>query len=208
MTLEVNGTVGRGSFRRDVSLSVGAGQVLGIVGPNGAGKSTILSTVAGLDRMVRGTITIDGEVLDGPGVFVHPEDRRAVMVFQDLRLFPTMTVLGNVAFGPRCHGAPRAEADERAMGALRSVGMESFASRSPASLSGGEKQRVALARAFVTSPRTLLLDEPFAAVDAESRPALREVLRSLLAASSARTLIVSHDPADLSDLAGAVHTLG
>lgn len=208
MSLEINGTVGRGSFRRDVSFSVAAGQVLGLAGPNGAGKSTILSTIAGLDRMVTGTITVDSEILDGPGVFVHPENRRAVVVFQDLRLFPAMNVLGNVAFGPRCHGAPRTEADDRAMTALRSVGMESFASRSPGSLSGGEQQRVALARAFVTNPRILLLDEPFAAVDAESRPALREVLRSLLAGSNAHTVIVSHDAADLSDLAGSVSFLG
>ena len=208
MTLVVEGTVGRGGFRRDVSFSVPAGQTLGLVGPNGAGKSTVLSTVAGLDRMVTGTVSVDGEVLDGPGAFVHPEDRRAVMVFQDLRLFPTMTVLGNVAFGPRCHGAPRAEAEERAIAALRSVGMESFASRPPGSLSGGEKQRVALARAFVTNPRILLLDEPFAAVDADSRPALREVLRSLLSGSSAHTVIVSHDEADIEGLAVSLTPLG
>ena len=208
MTLVVEGTVGRGGFRRDVSFSVPAGQTLGLVGPNGAGKSTVLSTVAGLDRMVTGTVSVDGEVLDGPGVFVHPEDRRAVMVFQDLRLFPTMTVLDNVAFGPRCHGAPRAEAEERAIAALRSVGMESFASRPPGSLSGGEKQRVALARAFVTNPRILLLDEPFAAVDADSRPALREVLRSLLSGSSAHTVIVSHDEADIEGLAVSLTPLG
>lgn len=208
MTLVVEGTVGRGGFRRDVSFSVPAGQTLGLVGPNGAGKSTVLSTVAGLDRMVTGAVSVDGEVLDGPGAFVHPEDRRAVMVFQDLRLFPTMTVLDNVAFGPRCHGAPRAEAEERAIAALRSVGMESFASRPPGSLSGGEKQRVALARAFVTNPRILLLDEPFAAVDADSRPALREVLRSLLSGSSAHTVIVSHDEADIEGLAVSLTPLG
>ena len=208
MTLVVKGTVGRGTFRREVDLSVQAGQAVGLFGANGAGKSTVLSTVAGLDRMVSGTVTIDDEVLDGPGVFVHPEDRRAVVVFQDLRLFPQMSVLENVAFGPRCHGAPRSSAAERAREALRSVGMEAFASRSPASLSGGEKQRVALARAFVTNPRILLLDEPFAAVDAESRPALREVLRRLLAGSNAHTVIVSHDAADMEGLAVSVTSLG
>ena len=204
MTLEVDGTVGRGGFRRTVSLTVEAGATVGLVGANGTGKSTVLSTVAGLDRMREGTVTLDGTVLDGPGTFVHPEDRRTVVVFQDLRLFPHMTALGNVAFGPRCHGAPRAEAAERAMEALRSVGMEAFADRKPHTLSGGERQRVALARAFVTNPRVLLLDEPFAAVDAESRPGLREVLAGLLAGSNAHTVVVSHDAADIQDLAGSV----
>ena len=207
MTLVVEGTVGRGGFRRAVSLTVEAGGTVGLVGANGTGKSTVLSTIAGLDRMREGTVTLDGTVLDGPGVFVHPEDRRAVVVFQDLRLFPHMTVLANVAFGPRCHGAPRKEAEERAVEALRSVGMDTFAGRMPGSLSGGERQRVALARAFVTNPRVLLLDEPFAAVDAESRPGLREVLARLLVGSDAHTVIVSHDPADLQGLASTVVNL-
>jgi len=210
MTLTVLGTVGRGDFRRDVDISVGAGQVLGLVGPNGAGKSTVLHTVAGIERMVSGAIVLDGETLDGPGAFVVPEDRRAVVVFQDIRLFPHMDVLANVAYGPRSHGAPRAEAAERARAALGSVGMGAFAGRAPASLSGGERQRIALARAFVTNPRILLLDEPFAAVDADSRPGLREVLKTLLSGSQAHTLVVSHDQADIEDLcaSGGVARLG
>ena len=208
MTLIVRGTVGRGNFRRDVDLAVEAGGVLGIIGPNGAGKSTVLHTVAGIERMVSGSIVIDGEVLDGPGAFVVPELRRAVVVFQDIRLFPHMDVLANVAYGPRSHGAPRAEAAERARAALASVGMGAMGSRRPASLSGGERQRVALARAFVTNPRILLLDEPFAAVDTDSRPGLREVLKNLLAGSTAHALVVSHDQADIEDLCGSVVVLG
>jgi molybdate transport system ATP-binding protein len=208
MTLIVRGTVGRGDFRRDVDLAVEAGGVLGIIGPNGAGKSTVLHTVAGIERMVSGSIVIDGEVLDGPGAFVVPELRRAVVVFQDIRLFPHMDVLANVAYGPRSHGAPRAEAAERARAALASVGMGAMADRHPASLSGGERQRVALARAFVTNPRILLLDEPFAAVDTDSRPGLREVLKNLLASSTAHALVVSHDQADIEDLCGSVVVLG
>ena len=208
MTLIVRGTVGRGNFRRDVDLAVEAGGVLGIIGPNGAGKSTVLHTVAGIERMVSGSIVIDGEVLDGPGAFVVPELRRAVVVFQDIRLFPHMDVLANVAYGPRSHGAPRAEAAERARAALASVGMGAMADRHPASLSGGERQRVALARAFVTNPRILLLDEPFAAVDTDSRPGLREVLKNLLVGSTAHALVVSHDQADIEDLCGSVVVLG
>ena len=210
MTLRVNGVVGRGGFRRDVDLTVEKGSVLGIVGANGAGKSTLLHTVAGIERMISGSVVLDGEVLDDGSVFVEPEDRRAVVVFQDFRLFPHMSVLANVAYGPRSHGAPRTEATERAVTALKSVGMASLADRMPGTLSGGERQRVALARAFVTNPRILLLDEPFASVDAESRPGLREVLKTLLASSPAHTLIVSHDARDISDLCppGGVVILG
>lgn len=208
VTLVVNGTVGRGTFRRAVSLSVEAGSAVGLVGANGAGKSTVLSTIAGLDRMVEGSVVIDGQVLDGPGTFVEPEDRRAVVVFQDLRLFPHMSVIENVAFGPRCHGAPRAEAGERAADALAKVGLAGFGPRSPLSLSGGERQRVALARAIVTNPRVLLLDEPFAAVDAASRPGLRETLAGILADSKAHTVLVSHDPTDLSGLTVGTVELG
>ena len=208
MTLTVRGTIGRGDFRRDVDISVEAGQVLGLVGPNGAGKSTVLHTVAGIERMVSGSIVLDGDVLDDATTYVAPEDRRAVVVFQDIRLFPHMDVLANVAYGPRSHGAPRAEAAERARAALDSVGMGTFANRAPGTLSGGERQRVALARAFVTNPRILLLDEPFAAVDADSRPGLREVLKTLLSGSQAHTLVVSHDQADIEDLCGDVVRLG
>lgn len=208
MTLTVRGTIGRGDFRRDVDISVEAGQVLGLVGPNGAGKSTVLHTVAGIERMVSGSIVLDGDVLDDATTYVAPEDRRAVVVFQDIRLFPHMDVLANVAYGPRSHGAPRAEAAERARAALDSVGMGTFANRAPGTLSGGERQRVALARAFVTNPRILLLDEPFAAVDADSRPGLREVLKTLLSGSQAHTLVVSHDQADIEDLCGSVVRLG
>lgn len=210
MTLRVSGTVGRGGFRRDVDLTVEQGRVLGIVGANGAGKSTVLHTVAGIERMVSGSVMLDDQPLDDGAVFEPPEERRAVVVFQDFRLFPHMSVLANVAYGPRSHGAPKAEANERAVSALASVGMSEFAARTPGSLSGGERQRVALARAFVTNPRILLLDEPFASVDAESRPGLREVLRALLASSPAHTLIVSHDAPDIADLCGPgmVVTLG
>ena len=202
MTLRVRGAVGRGGFRREVDITVEQGRVLGIVGANGAGKSTLLHTVAGIERMITGSVVLDGETLDDGATFVPPEHRRAVVVFQDFRLFPHMSVLANVAYGPRSHGAPRSEATERATGALASVGMSAFADRSPDSLSGGERQRVALARAFVTNPRILLLDEPFASVDAESRPVLREVLATLLASSQAHTLIVSHDAQDIADLCG------
>lgn len=204
MTLVFDAVFGRGGFSRHASFEVAPGEVLGLVGANGSGKSTLLHTVAGIDRVLTGRIELDGRVLDNGDVFVEPRDRRCVVVFQDLRLFPTMTVLENVAYGPRCHSAPRADAHARARAALARVGLAGFEGRRPGGLSGGERQRVAIARAVVTNPAVLLLDEPFAAVDAESRPGLREVLRDVLAGSEARTVIVSHDPADIADLAGTV----
>ncbi|MFM2045949.1 MAG: hypothetical protein RL383_26 [Actinomycetota bacterium] len=200
MTLSVHGSIGRGGFAREVALDVAAGVPLGLVGPNGSGKSTLLHTVAGLERMRSGSVVLDGTVLDGAGTFVEPGERRCVVMFQDLRLFPDMTVERNVAFGPRCHGAPRAEARSRALAALESVGAGHLATRIPMTLSGGERQRVALARALVTNPRVLLLDEPFAAVDAASRPALRELLSATLVGTDCHVLVVSHDPADMESL--------
>lgn len=204
MTLVFDATFGRGGFSRHAAFDVPPGAVLGLVGANGSGKSTLLHTIAGIERVRSGHVTLDGRVLDDGDVFVEPRDRRCVVVFQDLRLFPTMTVLENVSYGPRCHGAPRADAHARAREALARAGLAGFEARRPGGLSGGERQRVAIARAVVTNPAVLLLDEPFAAVDAESRPGLREVLRDVLAGSEARTVIVSHDPADIADLAGTV----
>ena len=204
MTLVFDATFGRGGFSRHASFEVAPGEVLGLVGANGSGKSTLLHTVAGIDRVLAGRVELDGRVLDDGDVFVEPQDRRCVVVFQDLRLFPTMSVLENVACGPRCHGAPRTDAHARAQDALERVGLAGFGGRKPDGLSGGERPRVAIARAVVTNPSVLLLDEPFAAVDAESRPGLRDVLREVLAGSDARTVLVSHDTADIRDLAGTV----
>lgn len=204
MTLHFDATFGRGGFSRHASFEVGPGEVLGLVGANGSGKSTLLHTIAGIDRVLDGRVELDGRVLDDGDIFVEPQERRCVVVFQDLRLFPTMSVLENVAYGPRCHGAPRADAHARAHEALDRVGLAGFGGRKPDGLSGGERQRVAIARAVVTNPAVLLLDEPFAAVDADSRPGLRAVLRDVLSGSEARTVIVSHDPADIEDLAGRV----
>lgn len=204
MTLVFDAVFGRGGFSRHAAFEVPPGAVLGLVGANGSGKSTLLHTVAGIEPVRSGHVTLDGRVLDNGDVFVEPQDRRCVVVFQDLRLFPTMSVLENVAYGPRCHGAPRADAHARAREALARVGLAGFEGRRPDGLSGGERQKVAIARAVVTNPAVLLLDEPFAAVDADSRPGLREVLRNVLAGSEARTVIVSHDATDIRDLAGTV----
>ena len=204
MTLVVEGTVARGTFSRPVLLRVEPGRPVGLAGPNGSGKSTILRAIAGLDRMARGSIVLDGVVLDGSDVLVPTEERHVGVVFQDLRLFPHLTALDNIAFGLRCTGIGRTEARARARTFLDSVGAGHVADQLPASLSGGEAQRVALARALVTSPTVLLLDEPFASVDVASRPGLRQLIAALTRSGTMHTVIVSHDVDDLATLADEV----
>ena len=193
-----------GRFDLDVALAAGGDEVVGVVGPNGAGKSTLLRALAGLTRLTRGRVTLDGRVLDdvGAGVHVPPEDRGVAVVFQDGGLFPHLSALDNVAYGLRARGAPRAEARRQAGHWLErvDVGAE-HASRRPAQLSGGQAQRVALARALATEPSLLLLDEPLSSVDAAARPRLRRVLRDQLAGSPAVRLVVTHDPVDAVSLA-------
>ena len=201
MTLSIDGSVGRGGFARDVSFSVARGEVLGLVGRNGAGKSTILHTIAGLIGVRSGSLSFDSTVWDDGTRFVHAEDRHCALIFQDLRLFPTMTAMGNVAFAARSRGADRHAARAAATAALASVGVEELADRRPATLSGGERQRVAIARALVSRPDVLLLDEPFAAVDSASRPGLRGVMADLLSDFGGCTVLVSHDPSDVATLA-------
>lgn len=204
MTLVLGGTVSRGGFSRHVDLIVEQGRPVGLTGPNGSGKSTVLRAIAGLDRLARGSIVLDGVALDSGSTFVPTEERSVGVVFQDLRLFPHLSALDNVAFGLRCADTPRAEARSRATSVLESVGAGHLADRRPASMSGGEAQRVALARALATSPRVLLLDEPFASVDAATRPALRSLIANVTGGTTIHTVIVSHDEADLTELTDGI----
>lgn len=201
MSLVVEGTVARGTFSRSISLRVEPGRPIGLVGPNGSGKSTILRAIAGLDRLASGSMMIDDRVLDDATRFVPAEERGIGVVFQDLRLFAHLNARDNVAFGLRCAGWSRAASRTRAENVLGRVGAINVADRRPGSFSGGEAQRVALARAIAVSPAVLLLDEPFAAVDASSRPGLRSLLREITFGTDVRTVIVSHDAADLAELA-------
>lgn len=209
MTLRLLGTVGRGDFHREVDLSLEPGMTLAIVGPNGAGKSTIIHTVAGLIALVAGQLSIDGVVWDDPSshLWVEPEHRDCAVAFQDLRLFPHLTVLRNVEYGLRARKSPRGVIDERAREALTTVGALHLASRSPDDLSGGERQRVALARAIATKPKVLLLDEPLSAVDSDSKAVLRGLLPELVGGLGAMTLMVSHDPDDVRAIATETVTL-
>lgn len=183
----------------DVDLTLDEGVTTAIAGPNGSGKSTVLAVLAGLLVPDEGELVIGDDVLMDAGVFTAPHRRGIVLMSQRVLLFPHMSVRENVAFGPRSQGRSRADARAAADHWLEEVGMTAFATRRATALSGGQAQRVALARALAAEPRILLLDEPFAALDAASVPPVRALLARELADRTA--VIVSHDTADLEALA-------
>lgn len=196
VSLEANISVRREGFTLDAALSVAAGDVLVLLGPNGSGKSTLLGALAGLIPLSAGRIEIGGRLLDDVEgrVHVEPRQREVGMVLQDYLLFPRMTITENVAFGLRARGVPRTTARAQAQAWLERMDLAEFGSRRPGELSGGQAQRVALARALIGDPRLLLLDEPMAALDAGTRPAVRADLRRHLAGFEGCTVIVTHDP--------------
>jgi molybdate transport system ATP-binding protein len=195
--------VGRDDFTLDLGLEIGAGEVVALLGPNGAGKSTALRALAGLLRLTSGQITISGRVVADSvsGVHLAPHERPIGVVFQDYLLFPHLTVLDNVAFGPLVRGLERSEARGRAAAWLARVGIAELASVKPRSVSGGQAQRVALARALAAEPRLLLLDEPLAALDAKTHLLVRAEVRRHLSDFHGATLLVTHDPIDAAVLA-------
>jgi molybdate transport system ATP-binding protein len=203
MSLEAHLRVERPSFTLDIELTAADGEVVALLGPNGAGKTTALRALAGLLPLTGGHIVLDERRLDDPAIraFTPPEHRRIGVVFQDYLLFPHLSALENVAFGPRCRHVPKAEARQRAQQWLDRVGLAGHARKRPRELSGGQAQRVALARALATDPRLLLLDEPLAALDARTRLDTRAHLRGHLAANPGATVLVTHDPLDAMMLA-------
>jgi molybdate transport system ATP-binding protein len=205
MSISLHGIIGRGDFERDLNFSVADGEVLAVTGPNGSGKSTIIHTIAGLIPLRGGQLQSDNIRWDDSStkMWIAPEQRTCAVVFQDLRLFPHMNVIANVAYGLRAHGVAKDEAWARSSALLTRVGLSSFEKRRPNDLSGGERQRIALARALVVVPRVLLLDEPLSAVDIASRSALRELLPEVLASFAGSTILVTHDLADVEALATA-----
>jgi molybdate transport system ATP-binding protein len=196
----------RGTFALTADLCVGDGEILAVLGPNGAGKTTLLRAIAGLLPIDEGRITIDGTVVDDPAaeVFVPPERRPVGVVFQDCLLFEHLSALDNVAFGLREQGARRADARNRARALLAEVGAQDWADVRPHALSGGQAQRVALARALATEPRLLLLDEPLAALDVQTRAETRRQLRLILERFRGARILVTHDPVDALALADRI----
>lgn len=190
---------------KGVNLSVSAGEIVCLLGASGSGKSTLLRIIAGLEPLQTGVIFFDGAELARPGREPPPEARRFGLVFQDHVLFPHLTVAGNVAFGLR--GLDGRERDARVIRHLQQVGLEGYGHRYPHTLSGGEQQRVALARALATEPAVMLLDEPFASVDATLRRRLRDDTRRALRTSGVPSIIVTHDAQEAMEVADRIAVL-
>jgi ABC-type nitrate/sulfonate/bicarbonate transport system ATPase subunit len=167
-------------------LDVAENDFLTILGPSGCGKSTLLRIVAGLDLPTAGEVRLDGQRISGPGA-----DRG--MVFQSYTLFPWLTVLDNVCFGLRERGWPRAQQLDMAHDFITKVGLTGFANHYPKQLSGGMQQRTALARALANDPRMLLMDEPFGALDHQTRELMQELLLGIWEAQRKTVLFVTHD---------------
>jgi NitT/TauT family transport system ATP-binding protein len=185
---------------RDISLEVEESEFVAIVGPSGCGKTTILNMIAGFIPASAGDITLDGRRVSGPG-----PDRG--VVFQSFALFPWKTVLENVAFGPKMRGAGKAEREKIAREYLALAGLAHAAERYPNELSGGMQQRVGVARALANEPDVLLMDEPFASVDAQTRMTLQEELTRIWQARRPTVIFITHDVNEAVFLANRVIVL-
>ncbi len=185
---------------RDVSLTIGEGELVALLGPSGSGKTTLLRIIAGLEFADTGEIHFEGR----DATRMAARDRRVGFVFQHFALFRHMTVRDNIAFGPRVRGRSKAEMDERVERLLQMVQLEGLGHRYPSQLSGGQRQRVALARAMAIEPRVLLLDEPFGALDAQVRKELRRWLRQLHDEMGITGIFVTHDQEEALEVADRV----
>lgn len=188
----------------DAELRADRGQTVALLGPNGVGKSTVFAVIAGLLAPDRGRVRVAGSDVvdlgaDGRGTWVPAHQRGVALMAQEPLLFPHLSVVENVAFGPRCKGVGRAGARRAAHRWLSETGADRFADRYPAQLSGGQAQRVAIARVLAAEPQLVLLDEPLSALDVSARPEIRKVLRRVLADRTA--VIITHDPEDVAELA-------
>lgn len=171
---------------RDVSLDISAGEFVCAIGPSGCGKTTLLNMIAGFLKPTQGTVEVNGRPIDGPG-----PDRG--VVFQEYALFPWLTARRNVEFGLRQQGLARAQVHEKAQQLLDLIGLARAADRYPFELSGGMRQRVAVARALATEPQLLLMDEPFAAIDALTRATLQDELLRIWQKLSLSVFFITHN---------------
>jgi molybdate transport system ATP-binding protein len=212
MSLDARFRLERPSFSLDVDVSAAPGEVLAVLGPNGAGKSTLLGVLSGLLRPDSGTVRVGDRVVTDVehGVFVPAHRRGVGLLAQQAMLFPHLTAVGNVAFGPRAQGVPRRAAEARARELLADVlpgAADSLAERKPSQMSGGQQQRVALARAIAPGPGLLLLDEPLAALDVDAAPAMRSLLRRVIRDGKQTAVLVTHSALDALVLADRVVVL-
>lgn len=191
-----------GSFHavRDVSFGIEKGQLIGLLGPSGGGKTSILRMLAGLEQPDEGEILFHGQRVNE----LKPQDRGIGFVFQSYALFKHMTVFDNIAFGLQVKKVPKAEIRERVMELVQLTGLSGFENRYPHQLSGGQRQRVAFARALAPQPQLLLLDEPFAAIDAKIRQELRSWLRELIEQVGITSIFVTHDQDEAIEVADEI----
>ena len=176
---------------QDVSLEVGAGEILCLLGPSGCGKTTTLRIAAGVERQSAGRVLVDGRVMSDETVHLPPDARAIGLMFQDFALFPHLSVGENIAFGlPKRSPDRQKTVDEY----LDRLGLSGFSDKYPHMLSGGEQQRVALARALAPKPRVMLMDEPFSGLDNRLRDEVRDEALSILKEEGAAVLLVTHEP--------------
>ena len=197
---DINVELGKKHILKNVSLEVKTGQLISLLGSSGCGKSTLLKTVAGIIEPSSGDVLIDGKSV--LGVTVHR--RGAVIVFQDLRLFPHMTVAENVEFALKMSGMKKQQYREIAREQLEKVRLEGLEDRRISQISGGQMQRVALARAFAVRPSVMLLDEPFSSLDEELRLEMGNLLLELQRESELTTVLVTHDTQEARRLSDAI----
>lgn len=191
----------------DLTLSFGP-EVVALVGPSGSGKTTLLRVLLGLVAPTTGVVTIDGRRVSHDGrIEVPPEERNVAMVFQDLALWPHLSVHGNLEFGLAAHGLAKADRGRRITEALSWVGLAGHASRRPHELSGGERQRVAIARALVLDPVALLLDEALGSLDVALKDELLALFGRLFGERRLPVVYVAHDPREVARVAGRVVVL-
>lgn len=185
---------------KDINIRIPKGKLVALLGPSGSGKTTILRMIAGLEHPDDGEILIDGKVVnDVPG-----SERGIGFVFQSYALFRYMTVYDNIAFGLRVKKTPESEIKERVSELMKLIGCEGLEKRYPSQLSGGQRQRVAFARALAPNPQILLLDEPFAAIDAKVRLELRTWLRDMITRIGITSIFVTHDQNEAIEVADEI----
>jgi ABC-type nitrate/sulfonate/bicarbonate transport system ATPase subunit len=195
-----NTKAGETTALEKTSFTVADGEFVTILGPSGCGKSTILRIVAGLEESNSGQVLLDGKEINGPG-----PDRG--MVFQSYTLFPWLNVKDNITFGLKLKGVSQKERDDLARHYLQLIGLEGFEKHYPIQLSGGMKQRVAIARALANDPKILLMDEPFGALDAQTRTIMQEVLLKAWEDTKKTILFITHDVDESIFLADSVYVM-
>jgi sulfate transport system ATP-binding protein len=196
----INKTFGNYQASKDVSFGIEKGSLIGLLGPSGSGKTTILRMIAGLEHQDSGDIYIDGRLVND-----FPSNEREIgFVFQNYALFPYFTVYDNIAYGLRVQKKSKVFIKERVEELLELIGLPDVAKRYPTQLSGGQKQRVAFARALAPNPQLLLLDEPFAAIDAKVRKELRTWLREMITRIGITSIFVTHDQEEAVEVADEI----